>query len=87
MQIAIFSKNKKIPTDLCNAFKIIKILINEGNLHLIHNKMHINILHLNFNTNIHILHFNNIKITYQFTYISRQQIYTQDTQDTRKIDT
>ena len=30
--------NKKFPTDLCIAFKIIKLLIEKGNLNLIHNK-------------------------------------------------
>ena len=30
--------NDKFPTDFCIAFKIIKLLIEKGNLNLIHNK-------------------------------------------------
>ena len=30
--------NNKFPTDLCMSFKIIKLLIEKGNLNLIHNK-------------------------------------------------
>ena len=30
--------NNKLPTDLCTTFQIIKLLIEKGNLNLVHNK-------------------------------------------------
>ena len=37
-----FLFNDNLPADLRTAFEIIKLLIDKGNLNLIHNKIHIN---------------------------------------------